>query len=249
MKSYRLQTLIAGLTIAALIILGSWGKASPTIVHAQTADDTTTPPRTITVVGEGKVSIKPDTAQANIGVEVVKPTVKEASAENKQIFETMLAALKEQGIAEKDIQTSGFNIWAERTSDPGSTEMKTLYHVTNNVTVIIRDLDKVGNVLDAAIEAGANNIYGVNFSLDKMDAAQSQAREAAIQNANAKAEELAQLTNVKVGEVVSVSEVIGGGYPMAAYAMQSGLGGGAAPISPGELQVTLQVQVTYMIAQ
>jgi hypothetical protein len=212
------------------------------------------PPRTITVVGEGKVSIKPDVARAAIGVEVVEPTVKAASAANKELIEAVLAALKEQGIAEKDIQTSGFSIFAERFGPMGPLPADEVqYRVSNNVSVKIRALDSIGAILDAAVEAGANNIYGVDFSLDDPNAVESSAREKAVADAKAKAEELALLTGLKVGNVVSISEVIGagGGYYAGSFAapgLQT-LGGGGAPISPGELELTMQLQVVFMIAE
>ncbi len=126
----------------------------------------------------------------------------------------MLAALKEMGIAEEDIQTSGYSVFSERYSPDGTAATEVQYRVTNTVNVLIRDLDKVGAVLDASIEAGANNIYGVEFLLDDPTAARSAARQMAVENAAATATELAGLTGVEVGPIVSISEVIGnnGGF-------------------------------------
>ena len=127
------------------------------IANAQSNESATSLPRTITVVGEGKVKIKPDIARANIGVEVMKNSVKEASDANKAALESVLEALKQNGIEEKDIQTSGFSIFAERFGPEGPLpEDQTNYRVSNNVSVVIRDLEKVGAILDAAIEAGAD---------------------------------------------------------------------------------------------
>lgn len=209
-------------------------------------------PRSITVVGEGKVRIRPDIARATIGVEVVEPSVREASAENKRVIEEVLTALKDQGVAESDIQTSGFSIWAERLNPEGSlSETNTRYHVTNNVVVVIRELDRLGNLLDAAIEAGANTMYGIEFKLEEPGLVEGNARQAAIDNARFKAEELAKLTNVKIGDVVTISEIIGsgGGFYSGAFAESAAYGGGGGtPISPGELNLTKQFQVTYAIA-
>jgi uncharacterized protein YggE len=245
---------VASLLLSALV-MGMFGTLRTTVVHAQAAA-TYSIPRTITVVGEGKVSIKPDTARANIGVEVIKPTVKEASTENKQVIANVLKALKAQGIAEKDIQTSGFSIFAERFGQDGSGAADQVrYHVSNNVMVVIRNLDTVGDVLDAAIEAGANNIYGVDFSLNDPTKLESDTRAKAIANAKAKAEDLAKLTGVTVGDVVSVSEVIGGngggGYYQSNFSKTAnGMGGGGgAPINPGELELSMQLQVVYSIAK
>ena len=125
--------------------------------------------------------------------------------------------------------------------------------MSNSVFATLRDLDSVGATLDAAIEAGANNIYGVTFSLDDPKSIESDARAKAVENAKAKAEELAGLTDATVGAVVSISEVIGqgGGYfggNFAANQMQYGGGGGAGAgtsVSPGELSLSMQLQITY----
>jgi len=124
--------------------------------------------------------------------------------------------------------------------------------VSNQVAVTIRDLETVGTVLDAAIEAGANNIYGVTFSLADPSQVESGARKEAVADAQAKAKELAALNDVEVGDVVSVSEVIGGGGGYYAggireAAVAAGMGGGGGPIAPGELELTLQLQIAYTV--
>lgn len=251
-------TWISALVLLVALFTGvfrAFALSAVQVANAQSSESATTLPRTITVVGEGKVKIKPDIARANIGVEVVKNSVKEASDANKVALEAVLAALKQQGIAEKDIQTSGFSISADRFGPDGPLpEEKTNYHVSNNVSVVIRELDKVGAILDAAIEAGANNIYGIEFGLDNTDAAQTEARKEAVANAQTKAKELATLNGVTVGSVVSVSEVVGGngGFYNASNFMQLDRamgGGGGTPVTPGELDLTMQLQVVYAIGE
>ncbi len=222
-------------------------------VHAQSAENSTTQ-GTITVVGEGKVRIKPDVARAQIGVEVLMDSVKAASEANKERLDAVLTALQEAGVAEQDIQTSGFSVYAERFGSDGPLPDDQInYRVSNNVNVTVRDLDTLGAVLDAAIEAGANNIYGVEFSRDDASTIESEARQSAVADAKAKAEELAELTGATVGNVVSISEVIGngGGYYSSNFAEAArGLGGGGStPISPGELELVMQLQITYAIGQ
>ncbi len=152
--------------------------------------------------------------------------------------DALLTTLKELGIDEKDIQTGSFNVFAERYFGGPQNEEEVQYRVSNSVTVIIRDLDKVGEVLDASIKAGANNIYGVEFLLEDATAARSEARKLAVESAKANAEELAALTGVKVGRILSISEVIGSGggfYGNSISAFQLGLGGsGAPPVQPGQ---------------
>ncbi len=222
--------LIAVLAIAALgaFALGPWNNAA---AQEQPATPVTTLPRTITVLGEGTVATQPDVAQIQVGVEVTGDNAQEASAEAAETMDAILAALKKVGVATKDIQTTGYNIYVER---PAS----------------VRDLDTVGDVLDAAIEAGANSIYGVNFSVDDPDEVMAEARSLAAEDALARAEELAGLHGVALGEVVSISEVINGmAVPMFDSVNASmGLGNAGGPISPGQLQMTARLQVVYAIA-
>ena len=239
--------LTAALLLAATFI--SWNTFS---ASAQSESPLTTQavgaPGTITVVGEGTVSIEPDTAQAVIGVETAGASVKDASAENAAIMQAVMDALTEAGIAAKDMQTNGYNVYADRGYGPEGASQETTYRVSNNVNVIIRDLETVGDILDAAIEAGANNIYGVNFSLDKPSAVESDARAKAMDDARAKAQELADLAGMELGQILSISEVVGGngGYYANSFrnAEAAGLGGGG-PIAPGQLELSMQLQIVF----
>jgi uncharacterized protein YggE len=236
------------LVLAGVLALGQ-AELAPTAARAQTGAES---PRTITVVGEGTVTIKPDVARANIGVEVMGSSVQEASSAATATMEAVLAAFQQQGIEAKDIQTSGFSIWVDRPYGPEGLPSETpVYRVSNNVAVAVRDLDSVGAVLDAAITAGANSIYGISFDLDDPSLVESEAREKAVANAEAKAQELAEFNNLQLGEVLSVSEVVGAAVPYFSGSFREsaaapGLGGGGAgPISPGELTFTMQLQIVY----
>lgn len=201
----------------------------------------------ITVVGEGKVKVEPDTARINIGVEVMRPTVREATDANEELVAAVLEALRQAGIPDEDMQTSGFSVYAERYGPNGPLpEDEVNYRVSNTVQVTVRALDTVGDVLDAAIEAGANNIYGIEFLLEDRAAAESEARAAAVADAQAKAAELAELNGVSVGNVMAISEVIGA-TPFFNNAMMAQGGGGGVSIQPGQLDLTLQLQISYAL--
>ncbi|MFO7646029.1 MAG: SIMPL domain-containing protein, partial [Desulfosarcina sp.] len=139
--------------------------------------------------------MQPDIATAQIGVDVSGPTASAASAEAARIMEAILATLEAQGVASKDIQTSNYSIFAERPGDPltGRPGEQVTYRVNNGVAVTIRDLTTVGALLDAVIDAGANNIYGVNFGVDDPDEVMAEARSKPAEDALARAEELAGL--------------------------------------------------------
>ena len=211
--------------------------------------------RGITVVGEGKVSGKPDIAHITVGIETQASLLQPAVDENKTKMNVLLEALKAQGIAEKDIQTSNYSVYTERVTPqvsapaeagkPASSDQM-IYHVTNQVDVTMRDVNQLGDVLDKAVAAGANNIYGVNFSVANTTQLEADARAKAVADARARAEDLARLNGVQLGDVISISEVVGGGaYPMVRSA--AGIGGGGTPVQPGELDMTVSLQITYAI--
>jgi uncharacterized protein YggE len=185
----------------------------------------------------------------------VNTSVQDATSANKTVVETVLAALQAEGVEESDLRTSGYSVFADRYGPEGVLpDSDVRYRVSNSVLVTIRDLDKVGTILDVAVEAGANNIYGVEFALDNPRIAESDARAAAVENALAKATELAELTGVNLGRVVGVTEVIGmgGGYYAGNFTDTARMGmgsGGGAPIEPGQLDLVMQLQISYAIAE
>jgi uncharacterized protein YggE len=207
--------------------------------------------RQITVTGMGQASGTPDVAHVTVGVETQNASVQQAVAANKTKMAALLDALKALDIADKDIRTSNYSVFTERPpvlgANGNSTTGPVIYHVTNQVNVTIRDISTLGDVLDKAAAAGANNIYGITFSVDDPSKLQSDARAKAIADAKARASSLAQLEGVALGDVVSVNESDSGLGPVFAASAGVGAGGGGAPIQPGELDVTVSVEVTYAI--
>jgi uncharacterized protein YggE len=205
--------------------------------------------RIITVVGEGKVSLKPDIATINVGADARADTVSEAKAEVDAQMASILAALQEAGIAEADIQTSHYSIYYDQQPMPvtpggSASQSQGGYRVSSTVQVTVRDVEKAGNVLDAVVQAGANQVHGVTFTVSDESTWQSEARAEAMTDARDRAQELAGLAGVELGEVVSVSEVIGG-IPTAMVGVRQGMGGGG--IAPGELELGTQIQVAFAI--
>ena len=252
MKREHTPHLVVGISAMLLIGLGFLFMLTTSAPIALASEEAlaSTSTNSVTVVGEGIVGIDPDIATATIGVEVLRSSVKDASVAAQAVMEEVQAALLAQNIDASDIQTRNFSIFGERFGPGGLlAEEELTYRVTNTVRITIRDLDSIGTVLDAAIDAGANNIYGIDFSLADQDAAESQARAKAVANAYSKAEELADLIGVSVGGVMGISEIIGqgGGFfggIFSQMALADG-GGGAGPISPGELMLSMQLQITY----
>jgi uncharacterized protein YggE len=255
MKTKLQFLIITALSAALLLLLGTFAlilvRFDLPVAEASELKAEGDLPRTITVVGEGQVSAPPDMAVVYVGVQVSEADPKVATQKAAADMKSLLAALRGEGIAEKDIQTSYYSVYVDRPYGPQGPADEAQYQVSNNVQVTIRELDKVTDILSVAVEAGANNINSVEFRLSDTSKLQSEARAKAVENAEATAKELAELNGLAVGEVVSVSEVIQNGPIFAgqrSYAA-TGLGGGseAGPISPGEVTVNVQLQITYAI--
>ena len=190
--------------VVALLLIGAVllsGCVPAPVTEAAPQAGGESPARTITVVGRGEVKAKPDVATTTVGVEVLAPTVEAAMEQGKARMAAIVDALKKLGIADKDIQTSNFSINFERTqpevsapkgevapAEPGTPEQPAgSYRVSNMVQVTIRDLNQVGQVLDVAVKAGANNVWGINFGLEDTSKLEGQARAKAIDDAKARA--------------------------------------------------------------
>lgn len=205
----------------------------------------------IWVNGQGKATATPDIANLSLGIEAQAATVSQAQAEATSAMDDVKNTLTNNGVAEKDIQTQYFNISKiTRWDDKDGQEIILGYRVTNAVTVKIKDIEKTGEIIDAVALAGGdliriNNIY---FSIDDPAPYQEEAREKAMADAENKAEQLAKLAGVKLGKPTYISENLY--FPQPIYrdgAMMEGASVPKTPISPGEMEITLSVQVAYAI--
>jgi uncharacterized protein YggE len=233
---------LAGALLIAVLALGAIGATlltRPSTAQAQAVGGM----RQITVVGNGEVKVTPDTAGVQIGVETTAPTTQEALAQNTAQATAIIEKIKALGVAEKDIQTSGFNIYPTYDTDG---RQVTGYTVSNQVNVTIRDLAQAGNLLDQVVQAGANRIYGVSFTVADPAAALAQARDKAVVDAKARAEQLAKGTGATVGQVLVVTENVGAGPVVPMPMMDRAAAAGAAvPVQAGEQSYTAQVQITF----
>lgn len=202
----------------------------------------------VTVVGQGTAYGEPDRATVIVGVETFAPAVSEATTQNQETLDDVMAALAAVGIAPADIQTTNYSLFAEQIYGDRGPEGIAGYRVSNQVTVQIRDISTVGDVLGAAIEAGANSVYGVNFTVADPAALEAEARAAAMADAAARAASLAELGQVTLGEIRVISEVINQpGMPFGGVAYMVEEAASAPGIAPGQLSYQVQVQVTYAI--
>jgi uncharacterized protein len=208
--------------------------------------------RTLSVSGSGEAFLAPDIAYIYIGVHTENTTAAEAVAENTTQTEELIQAIRDFGIEEKDIRTTNFSIYPMDRFDPatGQPSGEKTYAVDNTVYVTVRDLATLGDLLDTAVQAGANTVNSVQFDVDDKDEALQQARAEAVKDAEAQAQALAQAAGLSLGEIQSISFFDAQPYPIF-----EGKGGGgfasdaaaAVPIQPGQLTFTVNVTVTYAL--
>ncbi|MDD5700775.1 MAG: SIMPL domain-containing protein [Dehalococcoidales bacterium] len=209
----------------------------------------------IWVNGEGKVTVTPDIATLNLGVSAQAATVAEAQTQAANAMDQVMNALTSNGVDKKDIKTQYFNIQqVTRWDDKGQQETIIGYRVSNMVTAKIRTLDKIGTIIDNVTAAGGDltRINGINFSVDDPEKYYAQVRELAMQDAKTKAQQIADLAGVTLGRptyVVENSNVPPIIYREAGvkYDMAAGAPAPTTPITPGEMDITLNVQVSYAI--
>ena len=207
-------------------------------------------PRTLSVSGNGQAYLAPDIAYIYVGVHTEKLTAADAVAENTTQTQKVIDAIKDFGIDEKDIRTTNFSIYPMDRFDPASglPSGEKTYAVDNTVYVTVRELATLGDLLDTAVQAGANTINSVQFDVAEKDEALKQARADAVKDAEAQAQSLAQAAGLSLGEIQSISFLNAQPYPIF-----DGKGGGgmavdqaaAVPIQPGQLTFTVSVNVTY----
>ncbi len=241
-RSRTIAALVAGL---ALLALGSACFQAQVEEGGETASF-------ISVTGTGEVRAEPDIATVSTGVEVRAQSVAEARARAADAANAVVAALLAEGVEEGDIRTVDFYIYPEY-DYRDETPRVSGYTVSNTVQVTVRDVDRVGELIDAVAAAGGDAVRfnGISFAREDPGALAREARELAIADARAKAEQLAELTGVSLGSVVSVAETswaapLVGLSPEAEFAVQDSA---ATSIQPGTSAVTVSVQAVWAIEE
>ena len=203
----------------------------------------------ITVTGVGTVLGRPDTMTVTIGVNVVRPTVSEATAEATASATALFDALQAAGVAEEDIQTQNYSISPQYRYDEGQAPQLTGYQVSNTVLAKIRDVEAAGAVIDAAVAAGGDNsiVQGIGFSVEDDTERLAEARAKAFADARAKAEQLAELAGVELGAVLRMAETLGGPSPVFGAEYAAADSASRTPIQPGEVTSEVRVDVVFAI--
>lgn len=237
------------LVIASLLVVSCRDQALVMEEEAEAPQETAT----VDVNGIGEVQLVPDVAYVTLGVRSESEEAGEAVSENSELADAIMAALQANGVDGKDISTSSFNVWWSEEWQGEGMPYKKIYVVENMVDVTVRNFENLGDLLDAALDAGANSVYNVSFDvLDKSEALE-EARQLAVANAQEQAEQLTSAAGVTLGDLISISSWstptviepkygygIGGGGAMAES-------GSSVPMSGGQLLVQVQVNMVYGI--
>lgn len=233
--------LVSGLTLLLLA----------TVLGSCSTINLTDQPEGIMVYGEGEISVIPDLATVSLGVQAEDSTVAAAQNQAMSAMEAVMAALADNGVVDADIQTQYFNIYPITHWDDETWEEEiTGYRVSNTVAVKIRDMDNVSPIIDAVVDAGADliRVNGISFSVEDPSIYYDEVREEAMADAEARAEALAELAGIRLGKPTYITESnyqSGSIYLPDARVDEATESG--TPISPGETEITLTVQVTYDI--
>lgn len=203
--------------------------------------------RTISVSGTGQAGARPDVAVVRVGARTDADTAQEALTQNNQQMQALLDALSDAGVADEDIQTSFVQLqprYNQPTGDAADDLELIGYTAINIVQVRLEDIDRLGEILDAAVDAGGNTIEGIHFELSDPSSLYAEAMEEALEDARLKAEQLADLAGVELGDIVAISEGAANPIPFA--------GGGAfnqaqadVVVAPGMQSIYVQLQVTW----
>jgi hypothetical protein len=203
--------------------------------------------RSLNVTGMGQIYLTPDIAYIYIGVHTDAASASEAVTQNTASTQKVVDALKKFGVAPEDIRTTNFSIWPSPQYDPDGKQIGTTYMVDNTVYVTVRDISKMGDLLDGVVKAGANSINSIQFDVADKTQALSDARKAAVENAKKQAQELADAAGVSLGAVQNISYYDSVPSP---YYDSYGKGGmsleaASVPVSPGQLVLSVTVTITY----
>ena len=236
---------MVGMLAVGAVGCATQGASAGTDTTIPEESNSVTQDRTITVTGEGKTTVKPDTANVNMGVRVSGPSAQDVLAETNEKATALITALKALGVDDDDIQTAGLSIYPQYDSNGRNV---TGYEASNSVNVTIRDIERAGEIIDggAAFAGDAITIGGIFFSVADPEAVMADARAAAIENAKKRAGEYADAAGVEVGEVLMISE-IGVTPPMPLFRNSAADEASAFAIETGTTDLSATVTVVFAL--
>ena len=257
MKKGWVVAIVIALVVGVVGLSGcGCGRVTPVELPSGLNLNVTSQQQGIWVSGDGEITVTPDIANLRLGISAQKVTVDGAQAQAAEAMDKVMTALADNGVSDKDIQTQRFSIQQiTRWDDVKGEEVVVGYRVTNMVMAKIRDIDNAGTIIDAVAKAGGDltRIDNISLSVDDPSAYHKEAREKALADAKAKAKQLAELAGVSLGKPIYISESLYAPpiiYPSAVYKEAAPVPAPAPPtvISPGEMEISLTVQVVYAIS-
>ncbi|KKU87987.1 MAG: hypothetical protein UY16_C0015G0025 [Candidatus Gottesmanbacteria bacterium GW2011_GWA2_47_9] len=204
---------------------------------------------TFSVTGEGKAILSPDIAVISAGVTSQAATAKAAQNQLNSAINAVSDAVKKAGVDAKDLQTTGYTIYPTYDYTEGRQRI-TGYQANANLTIKVRDIEKANGVVDAATDAGANQVGGISFDVDDKTKAQNEAREQAVAEAKKKAEAAAKIAGFSLGRIINYNEDFGGyprPIPLMAKAEMADGGGVPTNLEPGTSEIVVNVTLWYEI--
>lgn len=250
MNANFMQNFLVRLVVSLLSIFLAILTVNYTVAVYQRLQSAQKDKETITLSATGEVDAKPDLALASLSVMTEGKDPKTVQDQNSAKINKVTEYLKASGTAEDDIKTQNYNLYP-RYDYPEGAQVLSGYTLYQSVVIKMRDLGKVGDIMKGVVENGANTINSLNFTIDDPNDLKQEARKQALENAKAKAEELAKVAGLSLGKVRSFSEGETGLPPMPMYdyayerSMGAGGGGAAPDIQPGSTTVTATVYVTF----
>lgn len=241
MKHWYKYGSIIVISLVVVLFVGIMGAPIP----AQTAGVE----KIITSYGEAEISATPDQAHITFGVEAEASTAQGALEANADKMTKMLSSLKEEGIPDSAIRTSGFSLYPNyEYIREGNKEVRRLtgYRVNNNVNIQTKDLENLGQLIDCTVKAGANVVSGISFSVHDTEKLELEALGLAVKHARNKAEALAKAASGNITGIVTIEEVGSSGFePLRMEKYMAAADASSTPIEPGQIQLTNRVKVTF----
>jgi uncharacterized protein len=244
----QIVIVVLALSLIGFVSVLTWNAAAQHRLIGKPADVRDT----LSVSGTAKISIKPDIARLTVGVLSTGSSVSAIQQQNSEKMNAITAAVKAFGVKDDDLQTSNYSISPQYDWTSGRQVLRG-YQVSQDLSIKIRDLEKIGDIVEKAGELGSNQIGGISFEVDDMTTVQKQARDKAIADAKEKAGVLAKTLDVQLGKVISFSEDSGSVPVPMLYNSYEKVSAGAAAAAPspdiqsGSLDISKNVSITFEI--
>ena len=244
-----LATIFASVATTFIVAYAFFKLAGP--VPISVSQTTVEKKNAFDVVGEGKIAVVPDIAEVNLGITIEKESINEAQKQANQTINSIEKSLKDLKIDKKDIKTSDYRVYPNY--DYRAERKITGYTVETNLQIKVRDFEKINKVIDNATDLGANQIRGLNFTVDeeKLEEYKNDARKEAVEKAKEKAKNLAYISGVKLGKIINVAEEYEKPFPSrpigGALKLESAMKNEETKIQPGSTELTITIILSYEI--